>query len=232
MEKEHQEKRSDTYVDGSGAVATNGSVSAGKGGIAAGGNVNIYPQLPPKGKYIIFLSCEHIDTCDFFKESLKKSNDISQISKENKITSCEFEFICEHKDRMKNIFPNMEVEIINRHDSINKAHQFMEPLHKNCIYIINYHQEPNHITYFQLGYAKGKGIEILGLCDVNTVNCLPEDIKLFIYNHSSNNVDEFFELLKIRLMTKVDPIPIDDPNSWGNAKQYVDGMRGGIDDGI
>jgi hypothetical protein len=167
METKYQEKSNRIIVCGSGASATNGSVSTGEGGIAikdVKGNVGVIQIPKPKTKslYYIFLSCEHDATCKFSKTISEIPQRIPRDYKEV-CTICHLETICANKDQLKHIIPNTEIEFINRHNTIIAAYQDMEKLYEHCVFIVNYHRDANNINYFQLGYAKGKGIEILVL---------------------------------------------------------------------
>ena len=220
MNNKNQEERSNMQVSGPGSAANDNSISAGAGGCAVGRDVNFLIPTKPKTKmkYYIFLSCEHDEACNFIENSEIDQNTSKDYEREN-YTACQLEYICSNKNLIKKMLPGIEIEFINRHNSIKTAYQSMKPLYEHCIFIINYHRDANQITYFQLGYAKGKGIEVLGLCDGTTTNVLPQDIKAFIYKNSTSNLNKFVEQLKIHLMKNTKPMIIyDDPEGWNIAQ--------------
>lgn len=66
----------------------------------------------------------------------------------------------------------------------------MDDLEKSCIYVVDTHKDFDNITYWELGYAMGKGIGIIGYYDgknkkgipreVQEVISIPHDIKRFL----------------------------------------------------
>lgn len=61
---------------------------------------------------------------------------------------------------------------------------------KNCLYVLNSHRPINELTYFQLGYAFAKGIEILRLND-GLEQFLPEDMKFSSKIYQTQNFYDF-----------------------------------------
>lgn len=81
--------------------------------------------------------------------------------------------------------------------SIKKAYKFIENKNQNCIFVINPYQRPNEITYFQLGYALGKEMQMIGLFDGNGNSFLPEGI--LPNKDIANDMDDFIQLMSKKL---------------------------------
>ncbi len=86
------------------------------------------------------------------------------------------------------------IDLIN---SIKKAYKFIENKNQNCIFVINPYQKPNEITYFQLGYAIGKEMQMIGLFNGNGNSFLPEEI--LPSKDIANDMDDFIQLLSKKL---------------------------------
>jgi nucleoside 2-deoxyribosyltransferase len=57
------------------------------------------------------------------------------------------------------------IESIKKHDNIKLAQEDLNDLEKSCIYVVDTHKDFDNITYWELGYAMGKGIEVIGYYD-------------------------------------------------------------------
>jgi hypothetical protein len=115
------------------------------------------------GTYHVFLSCE------------------DDINIEDK---CIEDFLSEK------LLKNIAIESIKKHDNIKLAKEDIDDLEESCIYVVDTHSDFDNITYWELGYAMGKGIGIIGYYDgenkkeipreVQEVIIIPPDIKRFL----------------------------------------------------
>jgi len=97
---------------------------------------------------------------------------------------CIEEFLSEklHKD--------IAIESIKKQYNIILAKEDLDDLEESCIYVVDTHKDFDNITYWELGYAMGKGIEIIGYYDgenrkkippkVQEVISIPQDIDRFL----------------------------------------------------
>ena len=102
------------------------------------------------GKYHVFLSC---------KDDINIGNE------------CIEEFL------NKKLSKDIDIESIKKHDDIILAKEDMDDLEKSCIYVVDTHSDFDNITYWELGYAMGKGIEIIGYYDGKTTKNIPADVE-------------------------------------------------------
>jgi hypothetical protein len=105
------------------------------------------------GKYHVFLSC---------KEDVNIENERIE----------EFLNKMLHKDRV--------IESIKKHDNIKLAKEDLDDHKESSIYVVDTHKAFDNITYWELGYAMGKGIEIIGYYDGKTTKNIPSDLEELI----------------------------------------------------
>jgi nucleoside 2-deoxyribosyltransferase len=105
------------------------------------------------GKYHVFLSC---------KDDINIGNE------------CIEEFL------NKKLPKEIDIESIKKHDDIKLAKEDLDELEESCIYVVDTHKDFDNITYWELGYAMGKGIEIIGYYDGKTTKKIPSDVEELI----------------------------------------------------
>lgn len=157
-------------------------INAGRDAIVAETIVVKEQARSPKHLCYIFLSCEHTDACDICKPFN--------------------ETFCCYKKRIEAQLQqqNKEVTFINSQEipDLKNAKGMMENLNGNCLLVVNSHKPVSPITYFQLGYAVAKGINIIGLNDGKNEMVLPENIKDFI--SITKDMNNFMKFVGINLM--------------------------------
>ena len=77
----------------------------------------------------------------------------------------------------KNLPKDIAIESIKKHDDIMLAKEDLDDLEESCIYVVDTHSDFDNITYWELGYAMGKGIEIIGYYDGKTTKNIPADVE-------------------------------------------------------
>lgn len=102
------------------------------------------------GKYHVFLSCE---------DDINIGDD------------CIEEFLS------KKLPKDIAIESIKKHDDIILAKEDMDDLEESCIYVVDTHSDFDNITYWELGYAMGKGIEIIGYYDGKNIKKIPSEVQ-------------------------------------------------------
>ena len=102
------------------------------------------------GKYHVFLSCE---------DDINIGDD------------CIEDFL------NKNLPKDIAIESIKKHDDIILAKEDLDDLEESCIYVVDTHSVFDNITYWELGYAMGKGIKIIGYYDGKTTKMIPSDVE-------------------------------------------------------
>jgi len=102
------------------------------------------------GKYHVFLSCE---------EDINIEDD------------------CIEGFLSKKLPKHIDVESIKKHDDIKLAKEDLDDLQESCIYVVDTHSDFDNITYWELGYAMGKGIEIIGYYDGKNIKNIPPEVQ-------------------------------------------------------
>ena len=102
------------------------------------------------GKYHIFLSC---------KDDIKIENVRIE------------EFLS------KKLPKDTAIESIKKHDDITLAKEDLDDLRESCIYVVDAHKDFDNITYWELGYAMGKGIEVIAYYDGKSMKKIPSDVE-------------------------------------------------------
>ena len=92
-----------------------------------------------RNEYKIFLSCE---------DDIKVEDD--RIEKKLK------DFLLKTENR------EIYIKCVKKRENIKLAMQDMEDVNENCVYVINTHRDLDNTAYWQLGYAMGRKIKIIG----------------------------------------------------------------------
>ena len=71
----------------------------------------------------------------------------------------------------------IDITSIKKHDDIKLAKEDLDDLEESCIYVVDTHKDFDNITYWELGYAMGKGIEIIGYYDGKSIKKIPSDVE-------------------------------------------------------
>ena len=127
------------------------------------------------GTYHVFLSCE------------------DDINIEDK---CIEEFLSEKLPK------EIAIESIKKHDNIKLAQEDLDDLTESCIYVVDTHKDFDNITYWELGYAMGKGIEVIGYYDGENMKKIPIGVQEVI--SIPHNINRFLDKLN-RVLSELKP---------------------------
>lgn len=85
---------------------------------------------------------------------------------------------------------NLSFNCIPECNSLERSKEEMDELESSIIYVVNTNENMNSIAYWQLGYAMGKGVQVIGYCaencsiqiesDVEEIIAIPKDINRFL----------------------------------------------------
>lgn len=127
------------------------------------------------GTYHVFLSCE------------------DDINIEDK---CIEEFLSEKLPK------EIAIKRIKKHDNIKLAQEDLDDLKESCIYVVDTHKDFDNITYWELGYAMGKGIEVIGYYDGENMKKIPIGVQEVI--SIPHNINRFLDKLN-RVLSELKP---------------------------
>lgn len=102
------------------------------------------------GKYHVFLSCK--DDINIDNEKIE-------------------EFLS------KKLPKNIAIKSIKKNEDIKEAKEDLDQLKESSIYVVDTHKEFDNIAYWELGYAMGKGIEVIGYYDGKNMKKIPSDVE-------------------------------------------------------
>jgi nucleoside 2-deoxyribosyltransferase len=127
-------------------------------------------------EYKIFLSCEDdIEVEDGRIE--KKLNDFLRKSNTSEIY----------------------IKCVKKPENIKLAMQDMEDVNENCVYVVNTHRDLDNTAYWQLGYAMGRKIKIIGYYDGKAKKRIPEDVNTLTNQSHSVNGIHLLELISLHI---------------------------------
>ena len=145
------------------------------------------------GKYHVFLSCK--DDINIENECIEKYLNKMLLT----------------KDRV--------IESIKKHDNIKLAKEDLDDHKESSIYVVDTHKDFDNITYWELGYAMGKGIEIIGYYDGKTTKNIPSDVEELI--NIPQNLIRFLKKINRALNNrKPEEGPLDD-RDWNNLQKIT-----------
>jgi nucleoside 2-deoxyribosyltransferase len=128
-------------------------------------------HIVQRKEYKIFLSCE---------DDIKIGNNpIEKLLKEH--------------IRKKNV--DIDIKCIKRHENVKSAMQDLKYVKENCVYVINTHRDLDNTAYWQLGYAMGRGIEIIGYYDGKNEKNIHEDVNTLTNQFHSDNSTRFLKMI-------------------------------------
>jgi hypothetical protein len=105
------------------------------------------------GTYYIFLSCNKLSVEDINIE----------------------DYLNDRK-KQDNIF----IRCISKHDDLESSKNDIDELADSSIYLVNTNEEPDYVTSWELGYAMGKGLKIIGYAEGENEMKIPEDMENLI----------------------------------------------------
>ncbi len=106
------------------------------------------------GTYYIFLSCNDI---------LVENTHIQEYLKDKIILKKDISIRC-----------------ISKHDDLESSKCEIDELADSSVYVVNTNEEPDYVNFWELGYAMGKGLRIIGYPEEENEIKIPEDMKNII----------------------------------------------------
>lgn len=103
-----------------------------------------------------------------------------------------------------------------KHQDIKMSKEDLDDLEESSIYIIDTHKGFDNIAYWELGYAMGKGIEIIGYHDGKNDIHIPNDIKNII--NISYDIERFVTKIN-RAFEKLKPKEYPIPEDWNKQRK-------------
>ncbi|WP_440956412.1 hypothetical protein ACSAZK_05670 [Methanosarcina sp. Mfa9] len=124
------------------------------------------------GTYYIFLSCNKISVEDAHIQ----------------------EYINKRIPKSKDIF----IRCIPKHDNLEYSKYAIDKRVGSSIYIVNTNEEPDYVNSWELGYAMGKGLTIIGYSEGKNEIKIPEDMKNLI-RPIPKDINQFVENINLTL---------------------------------
>lgn len=154
-----------------------------------------------RGTYHVFLSCEEDVFVDSDKIELFLNN---LVSSEGKTIRC-----------------------IKRHKNIKLSRKDLNDLKDSSIYVVDTHKDLDNISYWELGYAMGKGLEIIGFYDGKNEIKIHKDVKELIgTDETTDDINRFVDNIN-RALAKLEPKEYPLREDWNG--QYPSSKKvGGI----
>ena len=121
---------------------------------------------------------------------------------------------------------NLEIECIKRQEDVNSAIHDMECVKENGVYVIDMHTDLNHIAYIQLGYAKGKNMEIIDYYDGQHEKKIRDDVSLLIEHEHSADSKRFFKRISDHIAYKMG-VQLSTPKEWDDTRGVIEEEIGG-----
>lgn len=129
------------------------------------------------GKYYIFLSCDNI-------------------SVENTHIQ---EYLNGRIPKSKDVI----IKCIPKHDDLEYSRDEIDECVGSSIYVVNTNEEPDYVNSWELGYAMGKGLKIIGYPDGEKEIKIPKDMKNLI-RPIPKDINQFMEKIN-RALGKLTP---------------------------
>ncbi len=98
------------------------------------------------------------------------------------------------------------IKCVKKRENIKLAMQDLEDVNENCVYVIDTHRDLDNTAYWQLGYAMGKKIKIIGYYDGKTEKKIREDVNTLTNQSHSDNSKHFLELISLHITKTIDVI--------------------------
>ena len=89
---------------------------------------------------------------------------------------------------------DIDIECIKKHEDLILSREDLEDLKESSVYVVNTHEDLDYITSWELGYAMGKGLTIIGYYDGKSTMKIPGDVKMLI-NPIPSDVDRFIAMM-------------------------------------
>ena len=155
-----------------------------------------------RNEYKIFLSCE---------DDIKVGDD--RIEKKLK------DFLLNTENR------EIYIKCVKKRENIKLAMQDLEDVNENCVYVIDTHRDLDNTAYWQLGYAMGRKIKIIGYYDGENKKKIPEDVNTLTNQFHSDNSTHFLELISRHITKTIDVVFEDWDKLYDASKKETEATR-------
>lgn len=88
----------------------------------------------------------------------------------------------------------IDIKCIKKHEDLILSKKDFEDFEESSVYIVNTHEDLDYITSWELGYAMGKELTIIGYYDGKNSMKIPDDVEMLI-NPIPSDVDRFIEMI-------------------------------------
>ena len=89
--------------------------------------------------------------------------------------------------------PDIAIKCIKKHTKIKLSKKDLDDLKESSIYVVDTHKGLDNITSWELGYAMGKGLEVIGYYDGTTGIKIPSDVGEIIGLDETDDLNRFVE---------------------------------------
>jgi hypothetical protein len=100
------------------------------------------------------------------------------------------------KDRI--LKKDISIRCISKHDNLVSSRSYIEKRVGSSIYVVNTNEEPDYVNYWELGYAMGKGLAIIGYSEGENEIKISEDMKNLIIP-IPKDINQFLEEINLAL---------------------------------
>ena len=160
-------------------------------------------HIVQRNEYKIFLSCE--DDIKIGDKHIKK-------------------LLEDHIRGKKNV--DIDIKCIKRQENVKLAMQDLKNVKENCVYVINTHRDLDNTAYWQLGYAMGRKIEIIGYYDGKNEKNIREDVNTLTNQSHSANSKHFLKLISDHISNTTGVHFGDWNNLYGESKDEPEAHDG------
>lgn len=97
----------------------------------------------------------------------------------------------------------IKIECTCKHNyDIKRLINYLRGREKSTVYVVDAHKELDNINYWEIGYAMGKGIEIIGYSDGESEKKIPKDLENIL--NVSEDTNLFVENI-INILNNLEP---------------------------
>lgn len=121
---------------------------------------------------------------------------------------------------------DVDIKCIKRPENIKSARQDLKYEKKNCVYVINTHRDLDNTAYWQLGFAMGRDIEIIGYYDGKNEKKIREDVNTLTNRNHSDNSKDFLKMISAHIRYRTGASFDDWINLYGEAKDEPEAHDG------
>ncbi len=136
--------------------------------------------------------------------------------------SCDDEVLINDKNIELFLNENMKsdctVECIRKHKNIRKSKEEIDKRKGSCIYIVHMHKGLDNITSWELGYAMGSGLKVIGFWDGKSEIKIPSEVKELI--DTPDDIESFRRDIYFAL-SKVTAIELPTKDDWLSQHQIA-----------